>query len=508
MSYKEKYLKYKNKYLSLKNQLGAGQDEVTFIGKGAYGCVYKPPFYCENLLKPVEPTADASTEVKKEYETAMAKYNDFYNGKISKLMLKKDAEHEIKISELIKKIDPDQNYTLYPMDRCKVNPDSLFDSSGNYLQSIQDCLETRTNPNPLGTIKPEDATLVFYKYGGIDLSKIKLLAPQILDAMLSLQRLFEGIIFLKKNGVVHMDLKRANMVMLLSGTSYTPYLIDFGLTIKSIDVIKKILNTNYPSFDSTDYWIWAPELKLLSKYLISPEKRTKNNAVMNQVINFYCETGVIEYFVNNKGYWAEQGLTETALYDLSGEYHLNDDLKKYFKKIFTYIWLDPTSISPPPQELKDWLDTDYNEVKLFLNKLNLAPTKKFTPIELTPLPGSPAYLFLEKFMASNDAFSFGITLSELLWKFIGIISTVSAWGNIRGYKINSKNRTPKTFFTNELHQNLVVPLEQIIVGLTNFRFTERISLETALEQYKDLTPIFNLWLNKPEFIKFYNERTI
>jgi hypothetical protein len=553
MSYKEKYIKYKNKYLSLKNQLGAGQDEVTFIGKGSYGCVYNPPFHCDNLLKPVDPPKDASPEVIKEYETEMAKYNNFYKGKISKLMTEDSAIDEIKSSRLIKNIDPDQKYTLYPMNRCKVNQDSLFDSSGNYLQSIEDCLETRTKSNPLGTVKPEDANLVFYNYGGVDLNKIKLLAPQILDTMLSFEQLFDAIIFLKKNGIVHMDLKRENMVMLQSGTTYKPYLIDFGLTIRSNDIIKNIINTNYPSFNII-YWIWSPELKLLSRYLLSPDYRNTKSKTLDEVINFYYDKFLEEFFNSNKGYWIELGLTELALNDLSGElYSRNDELKKYYKRIFKYFWIDPVSIQPslppsppsssntpplpssllpspspspppppsfsippppplppipPPQELRDWLDIDYNEVKLFLNKSNLEPSRNFSSSELTPLPGTPTYLFLEKFMSGNDAFSFGVTLSELLWKFIGIISTVSGWGNVRGYKINSNNRTPKSHFTNELHKNLVLPLEEIIVGLTNFRFTERMSMETALELYKDLKPVLNEWLNKPQFIKFYNERTI
>ena len=78
------------------------------IGEGAYGCVYQPAIRCEG------------NSGKKRNASI-----------VSKLLYKKNAEKEYAIKDLLKPIDPDQKYLLYPIKSCapSTKPDNASDTT-------------------------------------------------------------------------------------------------------------------------------------------------------------------------------------------------------------------------------------------------------------------------------------------------------------------------------------------------------------------------------------------
>jgi hypothetical protein len=293
-----------------------------------------------------------------------------------------------------------------------------------------------------------------------------------------------------------MDLKPNNIVILHSSEVFKPYLIDFGLTIK-INKFFNLLISGYASLDA-NYVFWPPELRMLSIDFLSPMLRkntidlyiNKNNADI--LSNYYNQFNI---------YLNVYGISRRVLIMDSGRSELNTDLTTYLTKIFSFLW--STNQTVTPLELKNWLDIDYNSVREWLNRFNINP-RIIEPKDLILPPGSAIEVFIKKILACVDAFSLGIVLSFIFKKLIGIYSN-----NLiaRGYMIYYLNNpVMDNAFTNELYVNLVVPFERITSNLLNFRFTERMTVEQALVEFKALLPVFKTYISRKEFYDFYIAR--
>ncbi len=220
------------------------------LGKGAYGCVFKPALNCVNM---------------KKFENDLGKIMFNYE----------NYKEESEISNILKKIDPNNDYLLFPIDKkCNVvknvivkndpsNKCDIFDKS--YLTYGQ----------------------LIMKDGGISLMdyKFKLNRKSLLKLLLNL---FLGVELLIKNKLIHQDIKLDNVVI---GDKVK--LIDFGLLTSFKD-----FPTNFML--NVEYFLNGPEYRIK---FITDFMNLKNILISNLVT--YCfydkwiKDGLSPYDVEN-----------------------------------------------------------------------------------------------------------------------------------------------------------------------------------------------------------------
>jgi serine/threonine protein kinase len=179
------------------------------IGEGAYGCVHKPSLHCRH--------------------PSMNKFN--YEPYVSKLMTTEDAKTELAEFVVIGNLDKKNEYHLGAPILCKptlTNDDKTAIKPCNHvsLKAVE--------------ANPEDYSLLLLKYGGPDLSIFndtlntdswikrhgKNNREKIDNFWLGIHDLFRGLLFFKKHGIVHNDLKPQNI--LFNPTTSKFKFIDFG----------------------------------------------------------------------------------------------------------------------------------------------------------------------------------------------------------------------------------------------------------------------------------------
>jgi len=186
------------------------------IGKGSYGCVFRPGIYCKNKKKKINKKT------------------------ISKIMIKntqKAIKKEFKIDKLIKKI-PNHNQWSYIWTKMCKPPD--YDKMKE-ISEIQKCLKksdkTKEEYNKLaymltgeyGGIPFNDHCIKFIKRSSYQ--SLKEFDKIFMKVFRYLEPLFIGLIELKKNNILHHDLSISNVMFKKNQT----YIIDFGLSCKYSD---------------------------------------------------------------------------------------------------------------------------------------------------------------------------------------------------------------------------------------------------------------------------------
>jgi serine/threonine protein kinase len=165
------------------------------LGQGSYGCVFKPSLFCEGE-KVVPPNT------------------------ISKFMTEDSAENEMRIKDILERIDPDQNYFLYPLVNCK--------PSKRYKKSLR--LPTNNIARCKIDIEDEEARLLRFKDGGVTLQTLVVQPAQYASFFSGLVTLLEGLALLHDNPVkpvYHLDIKNDNIVC---DAALRCRFIDFGIS--------------------------------------------------------------------------------------------------------------------------------------------------------------------------------------------------------------------------------------------------------------------------------------
>lgn len=205
-----------------------------FIARGTYGCVFgEPPLKC---------TQD------------MTRYSDEY---VSKVMDLTSAVDEYTESSLWNKIDPDNEFSLTPTERCRLDTEDIQASN-----QFDKCNLKFENMNL--------RYLLISKNGGMDLDRLPVMAKNYEGIFTGFQGLFDGIVKAHAAGFAHTDIKPMNI--LVGYKDIHLRFIDFGLTEKTKN--KTSYHRMYTDLQ-TYYYYWPFEFgcfdtegELYSKMLV------------------------------------------------------------------------------------------------------------------------------------------------------------------------------------------------------------------------------------------------
>ena len=198
----------------------SSQTPPVLISQGAYGCAYRPSIKC-----------------------ADSRPKDYYDNKIAKLMVEKDAIRENAEYAEIAAADPKQQYYLGIPDMCVPEP--------SYTDYIHNC-------NAIKRIRPDDrATLLIMQNGGDNIaiytdklkSRINALQERgkTIDRnttftkhtdrfLLAFYKLMHGLQMLRDNNLIHLDIKPQNIVYNIENGEMK--FIDFGMLGKLSDYME------------------------------------------------------------------------------------------------------------------------------------------------------------------------------------------------------------------------------------------------------------------------------
>ena len=237
-----------------------------FVRKGSYGCAFaKPPLKCRG-------------------EAARRPANE-----LSKLLEYKKAQEEYQESVPFQRIDPDKRYFLWAHHICPLDTKDVLPEN-----RIEKCVQpNRGQAEPTVNVR-RDPTLIFYDFGGRDISDIVITSGQYGPFLLSLGNLLEGLGVMHYNHIAHMDIKPMNIVsMELPTGEFSTRFIDFGLAVsteRGTSTNPRILGLspqNYP-------W-WPFDFRFLS--------RTEVRVIPSELNRWYNQLSGMQSYLPQSSYW-------------------------------------------------------------------------------------------------------------------------------------------------------------------------------------------------------------
>ena len=210
------------------------------VGKGGYGCGFFPGLPCSSSL----------TSRHKSYFT--------------KVMRPQHAHDEFAISEIVRHIDPNMNYSIYPSKICKPSIENVKDylkegiskCDANKLQLDEEALKRK--------ISMEEIVFMQSPYGGPDLQTIFDKAATEVQSLMTIYRIFEkfenalkGLLHFHERDYVHIDIKSLNIVC-----DAKCKFIDFGFFTKATNPIPKndafpfIIEKKTPNWPLDGYFVY------------------------------------------------------------------------------------------------------------------------------------------------------------------------------------------------------------------------------------------------------------
>lgn len=202
------------------------------LGEGTYGCTLDPAPKCS--------TPEIMIHSQKGKSVNPKKFGDLTVGKV--MVLEEAFEEEIEQVSKLYKIDPKQQYFIYPVSRCAVKYTDVMKVPG-----ASDCKNvSRKNPK-MNMLKMTN--------GGVPLDtyiRSHNVSPIALLHMV--RNILEGAKKLFAKGLVHHDMKFNNW--LIDPNTLATRIIDFGLMIPAEDAISQ-----KNPFITSKYWLHPPEYR-------------------------------------------------------------------------------------------------------------------------------------------------------------------------------------------------------------------------------------------------------
>lgn len=205
--------------------------EHRFLGSGTYGCVIHPPLIDQNSGI--------------DMDIHVGKVMDVEEGNEERY-----ANEELEASEILRDIDPEQEYFIYPLFKSYVRVQDVIHS----VQNIDCDFLKKKN-------KQDQLPQLIMKYGGIPL-QTHLKVTYKTHGLLSRRKmidllipLFKGVGRLIENKCAHQDIKMNNIIV----DDEHVRLIDFGLLVDN----HKFYNENV-MFENQKYAVNPPEYRMLN----------------------------------------------------------------------------------------------------------------------------------------------------------------------------------------------------------------------------------------------------
>lgn len=196
----------------------SNQSKLKKLGEGSYGCVVSQPLKCSDKEKMI-------TGKKQLEPNQVAKL--FYN--------KDDYRDEVRLSKLVKKIDPSETKLLIPTSACAISKHTL--EKPENVNAIMKC-EKITNQdseyqyyeNTNQSIIPNKVWQLKMPYAGVNIDKAldeyknRITVKSFMKMMTPV---FEALVLLKDHNLVHQDIKLDNVLV----NKKKALLIDFSLML-------------------------------------------------------------------------------------------------------------------------------------------------------------------------------------------------------------------------------------------------------------------------------------
>ena len=214
------------------------------IGEGAYGCVHKPSLHCSHA----------------------SLHNFNYSSYVSKLMTTAHAQSELAEFIVIGNLDKKNEYHLGKPFLCKPKLDK------DAIKAIKPCEHVTLKAVEAN---PVNYSLLLLKYGGPDLKIFnekmnndlwikpngKNNREKVDNFWLGIHDLFRGLLFFKKHGLVHNDLKPQN-ILFDPITSKFKY-IDFGIMRTKLQL--KLVSSNSQNSMAVFHWSFPFDCAYMNK---------------------------------------------------------------------------------------------------------------------------------------------------------------------------------------------------------------------------------------------------
>jgi len=290
-----------------------------------------------------------------------------------------------------------------------------------------------------------------------------------------------------------MDINHKNII--LKRQDLLPHLIDFGLSIKIEDYFNTIFYVNkedvniYPDTLNTNYPIWPIELRFISK--------------------MFCQKLTPANLLSKIKYIYEQISGEPRqLYSILTYSIMNNTLPE------TLVQYNGLLLTKNPEQF--WLDIINKSITPSINNpqinawRNSLPNKKDDLLNYKLKSGTPEFELHSKILKGIDIYSIGFLLSQMYIRYVGQMNIhIPKNGknyqlidiNFNEMKINDLNIQ----FLDKLYYQLTIPFYEFVNKLVNFDFNLRLDIESAINEFKLLIPLFDI-LKTSDFDELYIAR--
>lgn len=298
------------------------QKKSKVIGEGSYGCVHSPMLYCEDETENVD-----------------------MKDKISKILLKKNAQKEMQEYEKIDMADKDAKFYLGKPMRCTPKNNKYNE------ESIKKCKEiTPFFHDPLNSLYIDKYDLLIMRDGGVNLEdftkkvlkkmkKSKESDVVVEKFLIQFYKIFPGIKNLLEHNLIHYDLKPSNFVY--NQTKNELNFIDFGMMSYYSDVRK---NCQDGGRNADFHWSYPIEIGYVNKDVFDRCKNDKKYVFeymkLRQLTRYYVST-IVGYISTStrEDYEFRNKFKKDLNYMLSHvlpEYEYADLLERCLSTIDTY----------------------------------------------------------------------------------------------------------------------------------------------------------------------------